>query len=118
MGLILANQSALYQNSCTKICLWQRLLISIGQGANLISASNEHQHLAYFVVSKVPAKEVLLYLSQIGVCLKQLEQVYAEAQRSWPDIKFSIVLCGDFNSTPPFGVLEFMRSGQVSQTFF
>jgi len=54
-------------------------------------------------------------LIQIGVCLKQLEQVLADAQKSWPDVRFSLLLCGDFNSTPPFGVLEFMRTGQVSQ---
>ena len=40
-------------------------------------------------------------------------QVLLEARNTWPDIQFSILLFGDFNSTPPFGVLELMRTGLV-----
>ena len=52
-------------------------------------------------------------LIQIGVCMKLLEQALAQAQESRPDLKFSLLLFGDFNSTPPFGVLQFMRTGLV-----
>ena len=33
-----------------------------------------------------------------------------------PDIKFAVILAGDFNSTPPFGVLQFMREGRIEET--
>ena len=31
------------------------------------------------------------------------------------DMKFSVLLCGDFNSTPPFAVLEFMRQKVIDE---
>jgi hypothetical protein len=51
--------------------------------------------------------------SQIAACMRQLEQTLKDAESNFPEIKFSVLLFGDFNSTPPFGVLELMRTGQV-----
>lgn len=53
-------------------------------------------------------------LLQAAMCLRELEHVLEKQQQSSSNTrKYSVMLCGDFNSTPPFGVLEFVRKGQV-----
>ena len=48
-------------------------------------------------------------LLQIGTVMRELEFIKEQWSKIHPEKCFSILLCGDFNSTPPFGVLEFMR---------
>lgn len=49
-------------------------------------------------------------LVQIGVCLAQLESTLIDARNARPEMEFSLLLFGDMNSTPPFAVLELMRT--------
>ena len=44
----------------------------------------------------------------------QLEKLKKEAEIEF-GMKFSVLFCGDFNSTPPFGVLEFMRQKIIDE---
>ena len=46
--------------------------------------------------------------------MKELEMVKKQAEQDYKK-KFSIMLCGDFNSTPPFGVLEFIRNKVIPE---
>ncbi len=54
-------------------------------------------------------------LLQIGLAMTSLTSTLEEAKSKWPEKSWSLVLCGDFNSTPPFGVLEFMRNGMIAE---
>ena len=47
-------------------------------------------------------------LLQIAMIMRQLEEIKKNCEEKYK-LKFSLLLCGDFNSTPPFGVLEFIR---------
>ena len=46
--------------------------------------------------------------------MRQLEKLKKEAEIEF-GMKFSVLFCGDFNSTPPFGVLEFMRQKIIDE---
>ena len=52
-------------------------------------------------------------LLQAGMCLQGLQRVRSETAADRPSADIALLLCGDFNSTPPFGVLDLMRSGRV-----
>ena len=59
-------------------------------------------------------------LIQAELCRKELERVKGEVIRKYPGAKISIVLCGDFNSTPEYdnhmgGVLQLMTQGEVDE---
>lgn len=47
-------------------------------------------------------------LLQIALIMRELENLKKVSEETF-GMKFTLLLCGDFNSTPPFGVLEFMR---------
>ena len=53
-------------------------------------------------------------LLQASLCLDHLQEISDQFKASHPDFDYSVILAGDFNSTPPFGVLEFMRKGFIS----
>ena len=52
-------------------------------------------------------------LIQTAVCMRLLEQKLAQLQQESPEGAVTLILAGDFNSTPPFGVPEFMRKGEA-----
>lgn len=52
-------------------------------------------------------------LLQIGMIMDELSRWVDKYSKEEEDC--SLLLCGDFNSTPPFGVLEFMRQGEISE---
>ena len=59
-------------------------------------------------------------LIQAELCRRELERVRGEMLVQHPDAKVSIVLCGDFNSTPEYdnhmgGVLQLMTQGKVDE---
>ena len=56
-----------------------------------------------------------LRLMQIALCTHHIEEMLENVKQSYPGTNFSVILAGDFNSTPPFGVLEFMREGKIEE---
>jgi len=52
-------------------------------------------------------------LIQAEMCRVELEVAREKIMEMFPDSKVSIMLCGDFNSTPPFGVLEYFNGGKI-----
>ena len=54
-------------------------------------------------------------LLQTALCMGHLEKTLQNMKESKPDMTFSVILAGDFNSTPPFGVLQFMREGSINE---
>ena len=85
------------------------------------TGSNEHRLLVvgnthlYF---KPDADHVRLI--QAELCRRELERVKGEILVRHPDAKVSMVLCGDFNSTPEYdnhmgGVLQLMTQGKVDE---
>ena len=59
-------------------------------------------------------------LIQAELCRRELERVKGEVLIHHPDAKVSLVLCGDFNSTPEYdnhmgGVLQLMTQGKVDE---
>ena len=54
-------------------------------------------------------------LLQVGVSMSELGAAVERCKKAEGVESCSLVLCGDFNSTPPFGVLEFMRSGSIPE---
>ena len=53
-------------------------------------------------------------LLQTALCLGHLEKTLKLMKESNPKMQFSVILAGDFNSTPPFGVLQFLREGTIN----
>ena len=53
-------------------------------------------------------------LLQISMIMRQLEKVKNSAEKEF-DTTFSVLLSGDFNSTPVDGVLEFMRNKVIHE---
>ena len=53
-------------------------------------------------------------LLQTAMIVRQLEKIKTSAEKSF-GMAFSVLLCGDFNSTPPFGVLEFMQHKVIKE---
>ena len=47
--------------------------------------------------------------------MRELENISKKWSKNNPQKSFSILLCGDFNSSPPFGVLEFMQKKIIAQ---
>jgi 2',5'-phosphodiesterase len=56
-------------------------------------------------------------LLQIAMIMRELEAAVQAGQKNWPEKKFSLLLCGDFNSTPTFGVLEFMKTKTIGNKY-
>ncbi len=54
-------------------------------------------------------------LLQIGLCMRKLDEIVKKWSQSFNGRKYSLVMCGDFNSTPPFGVLEYMTTGYIDE---
>ena len=54
-------------------------------------------------------------LIQVEMCRVELERVRQEVQDSFPEKTVTVILCGDFNSTPPFGVMEYMTGGVIGE---
>ena len=57
-----------------------------------------------------------LRLIQIALCMHHIEEMLQLMSKTKPEMKFAVILAGDFNSTPPFGVLQFMREGRIEET--
>jgi 2',5'-phosphodiesterase len=53
-------------------------------------------------------------LLQTAMIVRQLEKIKTSAEKNF-GLAFSVLLCGDFNSTPPFGVLEFMQQKVIKE---
>lgn len=53
-------------------------------------------------------------LLQTAMIVRQLEKIKTSAEKNF-GMAFSVLLCGDFNSTPPFGVLEFMQQKVIKE---
>ena len=53
-------------------------------------------------------------LLQIAMVIKELEMAKKSAEETFGKT-FSVMLCGDFNSTPPFGVLDFIRNKVINE---
>ncbi|KAG8239392.1 hypothetical protein J437_LFUL018243 [Ladona fulva] len=51
-------------------------------------------------------------LLQTGMCLKYLEHMIEQVSK---DSRATLVFCGDFNSTPEFGVVRLMTCGKVNE---
>jgi len=43
----------------------------------------------------------------------ELETARQEVKDLYPENKVTVMLCGDFNSTPPFGVVEYLTGGVI-----
>ena len=56
-------------------------------------------------------------LLQVGIVMRILENFAKKLSEENPTKNYSILLCGDFNSTPPFGVLEFMRNKIIDEDY-
>jgi len=54
-------------------------------------------------------------LIQAEMCRVELEVVRKKTLEMFPDKEVTIMLCGDFNSTPPFGVLEYFNVGKIEE---
>jgi len=54
-------------------------------------------------------------LIQVEMCRAELEKARKEVELMFPENKVTVMLCGDFNSTPPFGVLEYMTCGIIGE---
>jgi 2',5'-phosphodiesterase len=54
-------------------------------------------------------------LIQVEMCRVELEKVRREVEEEYPGNKVTVMLCGDFNSTPPFGVLEYLTGGLIGE---
>ncbi len=52
-------------------------------------------------------------LLQMGVIMAELGRAADGYKRDNPEAKCSLILCGDMNSTPPFGVLEYLLNGRI-----
>jgi len=52
-------------------------------------------------------------LIQTDMCLTQIKLFRQELAAKFPQKRISVMLCGDFNSTPPFGVLQYCREGSI-----
>merc|ERR1719300_1521738 len=52
-------------------------------------------------------------LIQTEMCRYELETIKKELKDADLARNVSSILCGDFNSTPPFGVLEYMTTGEI-----
>ena len=60
-------------------------------------------------------------LLQVELCREELERVRTRLEQEHPDCRVSIVLCGDFNSTPQYGghmggVLQYLTEGSISSS--
>jgi len=53
-------------------------------------------------------------LLQTEMCLVELKETRREILSRYPDTEVGILFCGDFNSTPPFGVLKYVTEGSLS----
>eukprot|EP00088_Acartia_fossae_P009765 TRINITY_DN14796_c0_g1_i1.p1 TRINITY_DN14796_c0_g1~~TRINITY_DN14796_c0_g1_i1.p1 ORF type:complete len:562 (-),score=113.78 TRINITY_DN14796_c0_g1_i1:360-2045(-) len=54
-------------------------------------------------------------LLQTDMCLTELRLFRDEIMKANPDKTVATLFCGDFNSTPPFGVLQYCREGRISE---
>ena len=54
-------------------------------------------------------------LLQIALCVGHLKKALQYMKEEKQGMQFSVILAGDFNSTPPFGVLQFMREGSIDE---
>jgi len=55
-------------------------------------------------------------LIQVEMCRMELEMARLKVVEMFPESKVTVMLCGDFNSTPPFGVLEYMTGGSIGES--
>lgn len=56
-------------------------------------------------------------LLQIATVMRELEDIVKRYSEKNAEKQYSTLLCGDFNSSPPFGVLEFMRKKLVDKDY-
>jgi len=54
-------------------------------------------------------------LIQVEMCRVELEKVRQEVLDLFPEKTVTVMLCGDFNSTPPFGVVEYLTGGVIGE---
>ena len=52
-------------------------------------------------------------LIQTEMCRVELEKVRARTVAEFPERRVAAIFCGDFNSTPPFGVVQLLTTGHV-----
>jgi len=52
-------------------------------------------------------------LLQTEMCLSELKTFRDELLEEYPGKSVAVLQCGDFNSTPPFGVLQYFREGRL-----
>ena len=52
---------------------------------------------------------------QAGVCIRHMEHLVKEFSANSISTDPAVFLCGDFNSTPECGVLEYMRKGVIEK---
>jgi len=54
-------------------------------------------------------------LLQAAVILAELNRLVEELREKEMSPRVHLILCGDFNSTPPFAVLEFLQKGRIAE---
>jgi len=81
---------------------------SIDNSGNILIVGNTH------LFFKPDADHIRLL--QIDMCLTEIKLFRDEIEKENPGKQVSVLLCGDFNSTPPFGVLQYCREGHISET--
>ena len=55
-------------------------------------------------------------LIQTEMCRAELEKEKRRMMEKFPGKRVTSIFCGDFNSTPPFGVVEYLTTGRIPAT--
>jgi len=85
------------------------VLQSVQDEGKLVIVSNTH---LYF---KPDADHIRLL--QIEMCLTEIKALKSEMEAKYPESSVAVLQCGDFNSTPPFGVLKYCTEGEIAADY-
>jgi len=100
------QNSALVEKLAARNTILQAVVLaSLDDPSQILVVGNTHLYFS-------PTADHIRLL-QASMCLTGLQTIRDEVAASHPSSKTAMVMCGDFNSTPPFGVLEYVRSGFI-----
>jgi len=85
------------------------ILRSVHQPRNLVVVGNTH------LFFKPDADHIRLL--QLEMCLIEIKSFREEMIEKYPGSNIAVLLCGDFNSTPPFGVLKYCTEGMIPSDY-
>ena len=55
-------------------------------------------------------------LLQAEMCVREVRRVKEDLGRTRPDARAAVLICGDFNSTPPCAVYQYMKAGSIASS--